>query len=97
MFLRTFLANNLRLFVVLGIVNALVYFMLARYGAAVSMLITAAYLVANYQSQYRVHMLRVAAIRTNLTTAATPIMVQLARENPSIIFSSTTARRNPHR
>lgn len=96
MFLRIFLTANRSVFIVLGLAIALTYFMLERYAAALAALLSAAYLVALYQTQRKVHAARVTIIRNSMTVSATPIMTQLARENPSVIFSSTRARRNPH-
>ncbi len=96
MFLRVFLSANRSAFILLGLAIAFTYFMLERYAAALAAILSAAYLVALYQAQRKVHMARVTIIRNNMTASATPIMVQLARENPSVIFSSTRARRNPH-
>ena len=96
MFLRTFVQQRWGLLAAMLAGLAFVWFSLGKIAASVAAMLMSSYVVAHYRAERALHMARVTAANVRLASAATPVMAELARQNPGMLFSST-ARRNPHK
>jgi hypothetical protein len=96
MFLRVFVQQHWSLLVGMLVAFAFTWLALGRIMAAVAAILMGSYVIAHYRAERKDHAARVAATNVRLASAATPVMAELARQNPGMLFSST-ARRNPHK